>query len=554
MLLAVACYAAVQVRFFTPAVRETDTAGYLMLAERIAQGGPLTFAADDPFLYHSHVWVESADGRVVPKYPPGLPLLMGVGLRLFGPHGPFLVSPVAGALALIGLYKLFMLWMSPAAAALAVVVMAGNHVVLTYAGYPLAHAAELCFVAWGMYLLWKWCASKNWLHGAGAGLCLGFTPTIRASGVLFILPAVAACLFMVVKDRFRVRQLWRPVLGLAAGFCVFPLLHMLYNAAVFGNPLVTGYALSDEQWAFSFARLLSNTAWALRGFGAECIPVMFGIGLAAMIVTKPWQERIMRFAWWVPVVLLYASYYWASPRFGLAFYRFYIGLIPVFVGSAFAMLDRVTPERGRLCALVVVAAGTVILHADQSLQGMRRIVNSSGLRNQQLAAEHAMDVLQDGAAIYAATEVAFHIGPGRNFVLYDLSAFSPGYARMNFANPAPMEPRRQPSRTERFRTFYENKGQDALNRMKIASMAAHLEAGRQVALVIPVSQFRHRQQVIGGVFDVRNVAEWTGTAERWRRDGAGGHAMAVEEQQWALYEVHPRQPSGTSQQTGDAEE
>src|SRR5581483_4963588 len=78
LLPIIALYAALQYSIFLPAYGEGDCDGYVTLAKRMANGGPLGVVDTNPFMHQTHVWVENARGEVLPKFAPGYAGLLAV--------------------------------------------------------------------------------------------------------------------------------------------------------------------------------------------------------------------------------------------------------------------------------------------------------------------------------------------------------------------------------------------------------------------------------------------------------------------------------------------
>ncbi len=264
----IAIYAWVEITHFTPAYQEVDPDGYLTLAKRIAEGGPLAVKEDDPFMYQSHVWVENNDGEVAPKFAPGYPALMAVAYLLGGDGAMFLVSPIMGFIGLIGAYFLFRLWMSRLASLAGVFCLATNAMILTYSGYLLTHASNMCLVVWGMFFLWRWVRGIGRFSGLGAGLLLGAAVTMRHTSLLLAAVLITAAAVRWVRY-FRTKgtseQPRRDTLILLASYSLFPLLMMIYDWVMFDSPFTTGYELSGEQWAFTWGNIVKNSAYWLQG-------------------------------------------------------------------------------------------------------------------------------------------------------------------------------------------------------------------------------------------------------------------------------------------------
>ena len=235
-------YARMERRLFLPACGEPDTAAYFALAERMAAGEPPAQTERDPFRKQEHTWVETPQGELVAKYPPGYPALMAAGLRLGGETGAYLASPIMGGLTLVAAWLLFGLWMSRPLGLLAVLMLALNPMFVFYTSYPLAHAAEVCFVTWGMYFLWNWVRTPRSGAGLAAGLCLGFSVLVRPTSLLYGLALLPALATGADRARREGRRWIRPALALLIGYGACLVVQAGYNFALFGHPLKTGYA------------------------------------------------------------------------------------------------------------------------------------------------------------------------------------------------------------------------------------------------------------------------------------------------------------------------
>jgi hypothetical protein len=351
-----AFYGLFQVRAFVPAYTEVDPDGYLVLAKRIAHWQSPALP-DDLFLYNTHVWVENAAGSVVPKFAPGYPAILALVYRVFGDEGMFYVSPVMGGLALIGAFVLFRLWLSPVSSLFAIATLAVNGAFLFYSSYLLPHAAEVCVVTWGMAALWWWLREPRVGRGVAAGLLLGSACTIRHTGASLVFAVAWALVSAGLAVRRRGTGGWAPLGALTLAYAVFPLAMLVYNAVLFGSPVVTGYALSDEQiplsWrqfflpaagqrapAFSWDALAANSTNLLHGLNYELLFMVFPLGLLGMVFVGPSRERVLRVLWWLPLFVIYGAYYFSPPN--LAGYRFLLAVAPLFVGAAYLLLERVT--------------------------------------------------------------------------------------------------------------------------------------------------------------------------------------------------------------------
>jgi hypothetical protein len=534
-----AFYVVFQVRAFVPAYTEVDPDGYLVMAKRIAHGQSPALA-DDPFVYNTHVWVENAPGSVVPKFAPGYSVVLAFFYRLFGDEGMFYVSPVMGALALLGAFALFRLWLQPVAQVCALATLALNGAVLFYSGYVLPHATELCVVTWGMAGLWSWLREPRPVTGTAAGLLLGFACAIRHTDALLVVP-VAWALFAArggaPGDGIR---RWAPWMALAAAYAVFPLGMLGYNAAVFGHPLVTGYALSDEQFplawqslftsstegrapAFSWDALTANFSNLVHGLNYELFFMVFPLGLLGMLLVGEVRERVLRLAWWVPIFLVYAAYYFSPPN--LAGYRFLVVLAPLFVGSGYLLLERVALGRASGLALLALVPAVVGLAGLPAIG--RTLVHGPrpAARMVAMAARRATAALDHDAVILAWPPLHQHLGTRQKFLVYATPVFAADYGAQIEDESGGM----QASRRDRLLAMYRT-GDAALRALQQERIRTFLTRGRQVVFLAPPAEADDVQRLsVPDGYQLRRIDEWDAPA--------GGR--------WGLYAIVPTPAIGT---------
>lgn len=508
-------YAWVQIGSFVAAYPEWDPDGYVVPAKRIARGQSPAMA-DEEFRHQGHLWVQNRRGQVLPKFGPGFPGLLAAGYVLFGDEGIYYVNPVLGAAALLGALLLFRLWMSPWAAALATVTLATTHMYMFFWGYLLPHAANTCFLIWGMHFLWRWKRFPGVGAGVGAGLTLGYAVLIRATSAIFaplVLVAVAA---VVIEGRKAGRRRLRAILALLGAYAVFPALLMAYNWALFGGPLTTGYALSGEQGAFSVASFLDNVRTINRDLVGEALFLILSVGLAGALVAGPWADRLMRVGWLLPWYFLHAGYYWIA--WGRGYLRFYMAIIPVLVGSAYLLMDsgkfsRAGKNVGMTAAcLLILAAGYESLKETIACS-----IYGIPARQQTVAGRLLARTLRPDAALFGQGMMAHSPGMRKDFLFYDLDAFSKGRGRSFLPwtrthtpqwyyrhHQVKVEVRGQLERMARLKRFYDGTSDKQLLEKLRELIREQLRRGRQVAFFLPDRAMAGRRDELGkGFQDVK---------------------------------------------------
>jgi len=468
----------------------------MILAERLAKGGPIGVIEEDEFLYQWHSWVENHRDETVPKYAPGYSLLMAVPLELGGEKAAYAVNPLLGALTLIGAYLLFRLWLSTFGSLVATFALAANPLYVFHTIYPLAHAADIFFITWGMFGLFKWVETPRTVWALAAGLLLGYSQLVRPPDALLVLPVLAAAAFVVTKRWPAERRQWAQATALLAAYAVFPLFHLWYNASVFGGPLTTGYALTAEQSAFALARVPKNALYALEVMGSMGLGIYLGLGLVGLVMARDWRQTTLKLLWVGPIALLYMSYYWA-PRVNIGGYaRFFLGLYPVLIGSAFVLVERFSLPVSRQRALAAGLCAVVFLTYLSSMLANARAAGSRDLQLQEQGADLAEAHLKDGAVVFARFPTGIHLSRGKGFRVYELEAFQADRVEWAFIQHPSSRVMYQPAREQRFRQFYK-RNEGRLGLLLRERVEEFLEAGRQVAFLIPIGHLPKYAKILG---------------------------------------------------------
>ncbi len=491
-------YTVIQVHSFAAAYTEPDPDGYIWMAKHFARCElPLT-EQPDQFLFHDHIWVENREGLVTAKFAPGYPILLAGAYTIGGDTAMFWVSPLLGGLALVGAFLLFRLWMPTFPSVLAVLTLATTRMYLFYSGYLLTHIPNLCFVTWGAYCLWKWYREPGVGWAVAAGLLIGFAATIRHTTVLMALVVAVALLSRLIQDWREGSYHPRATLSLVSAGLVFPVLLLLYNGVVFGGILTTGYHLSGEQSAFSWSHFADNYQMLARGMYNEVLPVVLPVALIGLVGVGNWTERVMRVLWCLPVYLCYSGYYWAQA--GIVYYRFMIVTLPVLVGTAYAVTGKLSRRSGKWLGALVLCGLTLLMN----YRGVQRVYEGKwGHHGRVRLARIGRTLtaeLEDDAVIFVPDSLKYHLGVRAHFRLYELRAFRPGYAQDRIKRNRGLRPRRQPSRTKRFRRFYEDASRKELRQKLVNIASSYMREGRQVAFLVSPRHAKHLERRLGDDF------------------------------------------------------
>lgn len=531
LVLTVIGYGWIQTHLFTPGVSEPDSAAYVWMAERIGFGLPLTEPDEDVFRHQNHVWVRNRNGQVLPKYAPGYPALMGVAWRLAGEKAAFAVGPVAGGVALVAAFFLFRLWMSPLSAAMAVLGLGLSPMYIGYCGYVLSHGVDVAFITLAMALLWRWVRNPRVSTGVWSGLLLGMTPLLRPANVVLALTAFAAVWTACSGARRQGRRIpWLPILALGSSGLVFPLLLLRYHLEFFGSPWISGYALSNEQFAFDGKRLLETLVRLPAAIHREGLPLVFGTGLAGLFIVGPPGERWMRWAWILPLVLLYAAYYWAPMN--ASYLRFLLGTFPVFVGVAFAWIDDFGRMKGGRMRWLAPLAGVLALgipNLPETLSEAHRLLATENATIVASAEKPVSRRVAEGTVVLAEPPLSWFVPGVRNARIYNLYAIlgeSGERIRYNQRRRR-FEPRWDDTRRDWILSFYETHGSEA-PRVFEKKLLRMLENGTPVVLLCPRRRVERWLGMLGPSFDAQPLEHWTVPPPKslpWgssRRRGRGG--------------------------------
>lgn len=238
------------------AVGGSDSSGYANIARSLLQGPiaqPLTdlkrFGLGNeyagfftPLGYVPKMKDGGMIGTMVPIYPVGFPLHIAAATLLVGwSYGPFLISPLFGALSL-GLFYLLArdLGLSHTFAAAGCLLLAVNPTFLYMAFQPMSDVAALCWCLTAIWAAWRARQNDRWALLAGAAFGMAFM--VRPTDILLLAP-LAFCLPLKPK----------PWLMFVLGGLPLAVVFGAYNLAAYGHALQTGYG------EFNIGNLISPT-------------------------------------------------------------------------------------------------------------------------------------------------------------------------------------------------------------------------------------------------------------------------------------------------------
>ncbi len=351
-----------------------DENAYLVGAKDILQHASYGFHPTSDFQFEGHMWVRTKSGWYYPKYPPGTSVLMATAMILGGPHHgrdlAFAVDPFCMTLAVLGMFFLARTIVNSFYSLLGAIVLGTGITSLQLCLLPNSHAADLCFVVWGMFFLIRWWQTGKWRNGIAAGLILGFAVTIRYTEALLLFPLYPIDQIFSDTNLAAHHPHWwmlikiirfAPIgpIGLVALLMVqwkraiswlhaaIPILAwavpvgLMVSYTWFSMGHITGYDATHESAGFTTKEFLDKwdyTIYQVYLFGLFMLAPLGVAGLVMMYRNR--SVALLLTLWFLPATLLYTSYYWGDGVPGVAFLRFLLSVYPPLIIAAMWMLRR----------------------------------------------------------------------------------------------------------------------------------------------------------------------------------------------------------------------
>ncbi len=346
----IALVAAIYMAYWVPVHGGVDQNGYLVGGKMFASSAtskltptsPIT-GQPDPYLFVGRMWVGTDLGlpteRYYPKYPVGLSILVAGALKIGGPTAAHLISPITMALGLIACFLLLRHLVGSFLGVVGLFLVATSPVLVELAINPNSHAADLFFVCWGMYFLWKWMASGGFRWAVAAGFFLGFSVTIRYTDGLLILPILWSILTATQWRRSRSRLQAMAMLAAWAVPVVYLTVFNLYSLQS-----LTGYDPTNESTGFAWLYFTENWENMFRQLNGVALFLLFPLGLAGLAFIPWWHHRlgIWLLLWVAPTLLLYTAYYWApTGSNNTSYLRFFLALLPGLAAAAMVVVAHI---------------------------------------------------------------------------------------------------------------------------------------------------------------------------------------------------------------------
>jgi hypothetical protein len=315
------------IAFFEPAFSAPDANGYFKQAQLIADHGRTWIQEESPIQYIDLHWMEAEGNRIYSHYPPGLPVIIAILFKLFGPDAGILVNYVLTTLTLLGLFVLCSMWIGKGWALVAIAAMACNPITNSHAVIGDSHTAAAFFLVWGIVFLARWSKSMSLGSAFLAGLLLGYIPTIRYPEALFGLGIALFILFHLTNNR----KAWSSAAVAIIGATIPIVCLMVHNQIAFGAVWKTAYSLTKEQTGFSLDYFSQNIGLYLKNILVYGAGLLWFFGIAGLVILcvykKTLKQGILFIVLVFPITLLYVSYDFTLDEFPFATMRF---LLPTF--------------------------------------------------------------------------------------------------------------------------------------------------------------------------------------------------------------------------------
>jgi hypothetical protein len=377
--LALGAYFFILARHTALAVGGSDSSGYMSEARLFVSGRmkaqvePLRTMKLPSSFTHCFTplgFLTAARGKMVPSYPPGLPLHFAVAGMIGGwSRAPFYVVPLLATLSLLLMYGVSRaLGLSRVWSVVAAAILAAIPIFLSSAIQPLSDDVALFWALLAMYCALRgerasrpqaaarlvprpvspdetsggWRAGRPLAFVAGVAFAVGVW--VRPTNFLMALPLAFAM-------RWRWPLLWRAALG------AIPIGAALawYQSVQFGGPLRTGYGTAGEMLQASIIAKCAphHLLWLARTMSPLAI-----LGLLFAVVDRHLERRtrILLPVWIGVFFLFYMAYDICADWWDM---RFLLPGVPALIIGPLLVLQRLATTRVR--RLVAAALALVLL-------------------------------------------------------------------------------------------------------------------------------------------------------------------------------------------------
>ncbi len=436
LAIVVGLFAGALAIFYVPAHQGPDQNGYDVAARMLVEHHRLYFTPHNPWQFIGKNEVQVPNGRIYPKYPPGVSILAAIGWMVGGhARDMYLLDPVATVLACWISFFLFRTMVGSFLSLMGVIWLACNPLVLFFANYGDSHGAALLATVLGFWLLLTWWRKGSLWRGVLAGAVLGFCCWIRYTEFLWLFPLLAVALWQLLD---RERPVWQCLLVVAA-FSLPVTILAGFNWQAFGEPWRTAYSFCHEQNGFGWQYFIGNSMsrpphpgnWRifLNQISHVGLFLLFPLAIIGglRLFWSHWKLALVLALWIVPSTTVYLFYYWAPDNIGYT--RFFIDVLPPLIMFALWLLGRAMGDHRQATA---VAVGTLtLLGSGYNLYHIapRLVASTASKLNLIQAAEALHTFLPRGSVVFADTPVDNDLASMGGYRLYSTEMFTIRYVR-----------------------------------------------------------------------------------------------------------------------------
>jgi dolichyl-phosphate-mannose-protein mannosyltransferase len=372
----------------------SDSTGYAQLARSILKGeivrrvtGPdllgLPNGFDRIFMPLSYD-PGPRPGTMSPGYPIGFPMHMALGALIGGwEHGPFLVTPIVGALSLLLIYLVGLELGLPRGFSIAgAIMLAASPTFIHYSTQPMSDAVAMFWSLSAILAALRSRKLDGWSLLAGAAFGMAFLT--QPSNVLLLIPLL-----------FCLRLKFKTILYFILGGLPMAAIFFTYNIVAHSPPLLTRY------WANGVQNLVKTTGFTDRfnfyhywiNVTMSPLPLLGWLVVAADRKVE-WRNRAMLVSWFGAFFLFYSCYdvykVWWYTRFLLPAYpAMILGALLVardVVGLLRKWISEANQARMRWIVLAILL-GVTFSHENRNIKryglfkfGPREIVHYTSCR------------------------------------------------------------------------------------------------------------------------------------------------------------------------------
>lgn len=348
VVLAAACLAAAfMARHSAPFAAGADMYGYVAqagdwragsLRHVVAPPAPASFP-EHAYVPLGYVW-QYPPPSAVALYPPGTALHMALA-SVVTPAAMYIVAPLAALLAIIGTYRLGLVYFSEHTAAWAAVLMAFSPQLLMQGLVPMGDTLATAYWVWALVCAGSRSGRMQALAGVLASLAIAVRPNLAP-----LFAGVMVCSASAGGLRAAA------MVAIAA----VPVMSWLgwHNTQLYGAPLATGYGPASELfgWAYGPENLRRYGTWI-----AQTLTPLPAIGVAAHLIGSVRREGLGHTGLVLFVAMTCLAYLWYLPWPNWTFSRFLLPALPVALLMTVAVTRRLHGQPWIAVLLVAVMLG-----------------------------------------------------------------------------------------------------------------------------------------------------------------------------------------------------